>query len=201
MSEDPPHLKSTKTEKTHKKQAQKNTILFFGEHRHEQPVQLLCQATCKKYFRECKHKWGYTTTTGMFLHCVTLKCETHHSGDKGDKCYSFPSVQSWENTSSLLNSAHSAWLQFYNATLHWLGIWAWMMNAVYSHNFKKFGLVFFLFSFLSGYKYMYDPLMLWMHNEPPGNRHGADIGHTKSPPTPRDIYLQHCLPRTSHRCK
>lgn len=83
------------------------------------------------------------TSTGMFLHCVTLKGETHHSGDKCDKCYSFPSVQSWENMSSLLNSSHSAWLQFYNATLRWLGIWAWIINAVYSDNFKKFRFVFF----------------------------------------------------------
>lgn len=78
--------------KTHKK-IQKKTIHFFLDHSFEQLVQLLCQATYKKYCRECKHKCRYTTALGMLVHCVTLKGETHHSGDKCAKCYSFPSMQ------------------------------------------------------------------------------------------------------------
>lgn len=42
-----------------------------------------------------------------------------------------------------LNSAHSARLQFYDATLHWLEIWSWIINAVYSDTIKMFILGFF----------------------------------------------------------
>lgn len=75
-----------KTPPTHKKQTRNKTILFFEttglkteSNWCEQLVQLLCQDTYKKYFQQCKDKRGYTTIIGMFLHCVTLEGEMHHS--------------------------------------------------------------------------------------------------------------------------
>lgn len=69
--------KHQKWKNPHKKTQKKIKPFFGGDSRCEQLVQLLCQGTYKKYFRECKHKLICTTALGLLLHCVTLKGETH----------------------------------------------------------------------------------------------------------------------------